>query len=222
MPEVIIRKYRPEDREYVRKICCDTGFMGEPMEIYFDDRNLFADFWCNYYTDYEPESCFVAEVDGKVVGYIFGCKDTVRYYKIMARKILPRIFVNILKRKYKIGKKTLKYVLSAILNTLIYGIPKDFSEEYPAHLHINIDKNYRRMGIGSKLMRAYFEYLKNEGIWGVHLGTTSNHKQAVPFYQKIGFKLLQKYNQSKIWKDLVGEEVYGLTFGIDLRKTNLD
>jgi len=59
----LIRGYRRLDREAVRKLCCDTGFLGEPIDPVYEDRELFADFLTTYYTDHEPESCFLLEVD---------------------------------------------------------------------------------------------------------------------------------------------------------------
>ena len=61
----IIRSYRASDREAVRKLCCDTGFLGDPINPVYEDRQLFADFLTAYYTDHEPESCFLLEVDGE-------------------------------------------------------------------------------------------------------------------------------------------------------------
>jgi hypothetical protein len=53
------------DREAVRKLCCETGFLGEPIDPVYQDRELFADFLTTYYTDHEPESCFLLEVTAK-------------------------------------------------------------------------------------------------------------------------------------------------------------
>jgi len=64
-----IRKFRVGDRDTVRGLCCDTGFLGNPIDPVFEDRRLFADFLTAYYTDWEPESAFVIEVDGQVKGY---------------------------------------------------------------------------------------------------------------------------------------------------------
>ena len=43
--EFKIRKYQARDREAVRWICCETGYMGDPMEIYFIGRKSFAEMW---------------------------------------------------------------------------------------------------------------------------------------------------------------------------------
>jgi len=35
---------------------------------------LFADFLTTYYTDWEPESSFVIEIDGEIRGYLLGSR----------------------------------------------------------------------------------------------------------------------------------------------------
>jgi hypothetical protein len=70
----LIRGYRRSDRETVRTLCCDTGFLGEPIDPVYEDRELFADFLTTYYTDHEPESCFLLEVDGEICGYLLGSR----------------------------------------------------------------------------------------------------------------------------------------------------
>jgi len=55
----MIRSYRTSDRTAVRRLCCQTGFLGDPIDPVYEDRQLFADFLTTYYTDHEPESCFL-------------------------------------------------------------------------------------------------------------------------------------------------------------------
>src|SRR5277367_801657 len=87
-PERLIRPYRPEDRAILRAICADTGFLGQPIDPVFEDRELFADYLTSYYTDAEPESTFVCELDGEVKGYLMGSRFPKRKARFEAR-ILP-------------------------------------------------------------------------------------------------------------------------------------
>src|SRR3984893_16288070 len=73
-----IRSYRSSDREAVRKLCCETGFLGEPIDPVYEDRQLFADFLTTYYTDWEPASSFVAEIEGEIRGYLLGSRRPLR------------------------------------------------------------------------------------------------------------------------------------------------
>ena len=70
----VIRSYRSSDRDAVRRLCCQTGFLGEPIDPVYEDRELFADFLTTYYTDHEPESSFVIERDGELYGYLLGSR----------------------------------------------------------------------------------------------------------------------------------------------------
>ena len=61
-----IRPFRASDRAAVRRLCCQTGFLGTPIDPVYEDRELFADFLTTYYTDHEPESSFVLEIEGEL------------------------------------------------------------------------------------------------------------------------------------------------------------
>ena len=78
-----VRYYRAEDREQIRKICADTGFLGDPIDPLFEDRELFADFLTAPYTDAEPENCMVLEgEEGQLMGYIMGSRSAGKHLGI--------------------------------------------------------------------------------------------------------------------------------------------
>ena len=55
MAEFEIRAYRRSDRERIRFIAFETGYMGEPVDWLWRDRESFADLITRYYTDKEQE-----------------------------------------------------------------------------------------------------------------------------------------------------------------------
>src|SRR5271167_1437328 len=67
-----VRNYHRSDREPVRGICCETGFLGNPIDPVFEDRELFADFLTDYYLRHEPDSAFVVTKTDRVQGYLLG------------------------------------------------------------------------------------------------------------------------------------------------------
>src|SRR5437870_9756007 len=73
--DVVVRPYVHEDRAAVRHICFQTGYMGEPADFMWRDRESWADMFSGYYTDVEPDSAFVVEIDGSVSGYLLGAVD---------------------------------------------------------------------------------------------------------------------------------------------------
>jgi len=189
-----IRKYEPEDRDQVRWICCETGFMGEPVEAYFFGREIFADVWTQYWTDFEPESCFVAEVDGKVIGYLLGCLDTARQERIFQTQIMLKIQLKALTSSFFFHKKNWRFFFQVYRSYRRgeFNEPKNqLYSDYPAHLHTNIaPEEFRGKGIGKALLLAYLEYLKAHKSKGVHLVTTSRNRLALNLYYQTGFKNL--------------------------------
>src|SRR5580698_6466181 len=89
-PAHLIRPYRASDRDVVRAICADTGFLGQPIDPVFEDRELFADYLTSYYTDAEPESTFVCELEGEVKGYVMGSRFPKKKASYETR-VLPRL-----------------------------------------------------------------------------------------------------------------------------------
>lgn len=191
MEEITITKMEPRDRAAIRSICCDTGYAGLDIRPYFDDPELFADIFTLYYTDFEPQSTFVARAGGRTVGYLCGCLDTRRYRRFLAARIVPALLLKALSEGYRLGKKTGRYIRN-LLSGLSRARARPPLALYPAHLHINMEAGYRRRGAGAALMNRYFGYLQERAVPGVHLGTTSLNRSALPFYEKMGFRLYSR------------------------------
>jgi len=189
MEEVVIRHYRKEDRLLVRKIAWETALMGESAAAFFDGEEVFSDFLTLYFTDYEPQSCFVAEIDDDVAGYLLGAKDTAVLERVFCGRIIFPLLLKAFARGVFFKKKNLIFLFNFLKSALRkeFRMPI-FSREYPATLHINLDKKYRDLGAGSKLISAFLQYLKDAKICGVHLATMS--EKAGLFFQRQGFSLL--------------------------------
>src|ERR1700722_12591619 len=74
-----VRRYRPSDRDSVRALCCETGFLGNAIDPVFEDRELFADFFTDYYLRHEPDSAFVVTKGDSVQGYLLGSRYPLRH-----------------------------------------------------------------------------------------------------------------------------------------------
>ncbi|MDP2704801.1 MAG: GNAT family N-acetyltransferase [Patescibacteria group bacterium] len=214
MEGVVVRKYKKEDRPSVRRIVCDTAAIGEPAELFFEDRGVLADFLSRYFTDYEPQSCFVAEHKGEVIGYLLGAKDTAAMKTALLLRIFPRLFMQALVRGTFFKKKNSSFIWLSLLVSLKGGYSAPNLSDYPAVLHINIDKNFRGGDAGTKLMAAYLDYLSKEKVQGVHLRTMS--AKAGDFFTKQGFTLLSSQKEmvfSKIFGNAVSVYFYGKRIG---------
>ena len=212
MSGLVIRKYKSEDRPRVRQIAYDTAFMGDPAEIFFSGTEFIADFLTLYFTDYEPESCFVAEKDGKIIGYLTGSKNEKRMNNIFLFKIIPKLFFRYLFSKAFFKKKNLMFIL-ANFNSFIKGelqAPDSIKEDYPALLHINIDKDYRTLGIGRMLVESYIDYLKSKKVQGLHLTTQSEN--SFKFFEKLGFIPLHETKRS-YFRHILNKKIRYIYYG---------
>lgn len=187
----VIRAYRKEDRLSVRRIACDTAFMGKPADVFFDGREVLADILTGYFTDGEPESCFVAEQEGAVIGYLIGAKDASRIPGIFLWKVLPGVILKTIAGGMLFKTKNIAFLAHFFIGFLKGEFKRQEAfKEYPATMHINIDARFRGIGIGAQLLRAYGTYLEHARIAGVHLATLS--PAAAVFFEKNGFRLLDK------------------------------
>ncbi len=105
----LIRGYRRSDREAVRKLCCDTGFLGDPIDPVYEDRELFADFLTTYYTDHEPGSCFLLEVDGEIRGYLLGSRKPLQN-QLYALYQNVWLFFRALTRYFRYNQRSRRFV----------------------------------------------------------------------------------------------------------------
>lgn len=196
MPEeIIIRQYLKDDRDYVRQIAWDTSFIGNPADPIFEDKDVLTDFLTAYFTDCEPESCFVAESGKKVIGYLIGTKYVPVLERVFKTKIFPSLLIKSIVNKTLFKKENIILIYHLILSFLKgeFKMP-DLCRDYPATLHINLEPGFRHLGIGSRLMSKYLEYLIQRKVPGVYLATMS--EKAGEFFKKQGFSLLHEGRRS--------------------------
>ncbi len=186
---IIVRNFQLEEREAVREISVQSSIFAQYIERQLLNEDIIADLLTFYYLEYEPQSCFVAEKNGEVVGYLLGSIDVLKMRKDIKNRVIPVL-----------AKKTFQNGLifrSANLNlmkNLLYSYCKgefrvpDFSQEYPATLHVNIAPQYRGKMIGSLLVYHFLQILKEKQVRGIHFGVLS--EKAKNFFIKLGFEIL--------------------------------
>ncbi len=215
MAEFMIRPYQLKDREPVFRIGADTAFFGAPIETYMEDRNVFLDAFYAYYTDLEPEHAWVACADETVVGFLTGCIDSRSRGWKYRRFILPGLIGNLLRGKYRFGKRSFGYI-AGMLGGLMRGeLTHTDLDIYPAHLHINVESAWRGQRLGQRLMEAYLQQLRDLGVKGVYLDTTSLNEAACQLYEKMGFRLLEA-RPDRFWIKWFGRPVENRCYGLKL------
>lgn len=168
-----IRPYDIKYREQVRGICYANS---SDNAYYRDNRDVLLTLYCDYYIDVEPDNCFVAVNEEDIaIGYIIS-SDNYKYYKKNYKPYMKKLW-----------KKSIKLYIDKLFAIIV---EKKLSREYPAHLHIDIDSDYQRLGLGTRLLDALHKSLKEKGVIGIHLECGSDNVKAVNFYNKYGFKRL--------------------------------
>lgn len=199
-----IRSFRRSDREAVRRLCCDTGFLGSPIDPVYEDRQLFADFLTTYYTDWEPESSFVIEIEGEIRGYLLGSRKPLRnqLYSFWQNVSL---FLKALTRYFRYNGTSRRFVLWILMNGW---------REVPAaprrvpHFHINLLPDARKMSTTRALMSAYLSYLYRCGekrVYGQIV--TFESRRGEQMFERYGFKVLNRAEITK-YKAFYPQSVY--------------
>ena len=210
-PPCIIRNYRPADRQAVRSLCCDTGFLGQPIDPVFSDRDLFADFLTNYYLDKEPESAFVMEIGGEVRGYLLGCRRPLRNQ-------FHNFLQNFRLAAASCGVTRATTPPAGSSSTGCSATPGARSRRPPAHRPFPHQPaaDARSMFNTRLLIDAYLQYLTDNGEKRVYGQMVSfANRRGEKMFQRYGFRVLNKMEITK-YRRLHPEPVYLCTVIKDL------
>lgn len=186
---IIIRNFKPEEKKAIREISVQSSIFGEYTDQKLLNEEIIADLLTSYFIEYEPQFCFVAEKDSEVVGYLLGSSDVQKMHKVIRSKIMPEL----VKKAFQSGlifRAPNLGLMKNVLNSYCKGEFKvpDFSQEYPATLHVNISPRYRGKMIGSLLVYHFLQILKEKQVKGIHFGVLSD--KAKRFFEKLGFEIL--------------------------------
>jgi ribosomal protein S18 acetylase RimI-like enzyme len=211
-----VRLYQAADRPMIRKIACDTADRGEPVENFYSDREIIADLITRNYTDYEPESLWVAEGEGRVGGYLPASLAPRRYWKVTARRLLPALLTKALIRGAFFRRETWDLLHAMLKTAWAGGFKRDIPfDDYPAHLHINLDRNVRGVGIGRRLVEQFVEQARAQGARGVHLATRLDNVAGCGFFERVGFSELGRY--PFVYRDAAGfQDGYIVVYGVKI------
>jgi GNAT superfamily N-acetyltransferase len=189
---VIVRRYKPEDRAAIRRICCDTGFLGNPIETIFTDREIFADLFTNPYLDYGSDWAWVADDGGHVVGYLLGSVSRSFNYALMysGLQTTVKMITRAAKGCYATHPRS-RHFIRWLLTSGYREQPKH--PDKAAHLHLNVEKSHRGHGLGLRLWRAFEQQLENAGIrtcYGAFFSRPRRRPEAV--YSRMGFSVFDR------------------------------
>lgn len=193
-----IRPYRAADRDAVRSICADTGFMGNPIDELFQDREVFADFFTRYYTDYESENALVAEDEesGQVVGYLLGCTrfryQALKQVVLMITRTIPKVLLRFFTGRY--SKTSRRFLYWVVFRSARETPP---APRQSAHFHINLLPAYRTSGVGRELIFTFFDLAQERGVSRIYGQIQTRDDRRTGFWMRYGFRELSRRRITK-------------------------
>ena len=194
----------PTIRRIVIAALPDLPFLKPLRESHVDAgfRKYFAEFWIGPYQELVPEWTFVIRdpASDRVVGYLVGAPDTKKFEankKLTHNKKLledaragvygPASESALMREHQDSAQRGLE--LEGIRNKFAREVWDRVEREYPAHLHMNMDPDFKEGGLGSAVLEEYLQRLRSSGVPGVLLGCSS---RAYGFYEKLGFHIVDK------------------------------
>lgn len=182
-----IRTFQERDRPALRKLALRAG-QGSPTESLWGHPESEARIYLEPYMDHEPDSLFLAESDGELLGYLTGCVDSDTFPS-EDRRIADAIRAHrlILHRQPALffARSAFDAVRAVVRRTPSAGEIHD--PRWPSHLHINVVPEARGTGAADGLMERWFERLRSAGSPGCYLQTLVENTRAVRFFQRMGF-----------------------------------
>ena len=183
-----IRTFGESDRAALSDLFGRAG-EGSPSGSLWGHEESEAAVYLTPYMDLEPDSLFIAVVDGALTGYLTGCLDSFAFPSETERMEQAM-------RKYRLifRARTAAFFARGPFDVAISAIRRqrtaaDFDDaRWPAHLHINVLPQVRGTGVGRALMTRWFERLMESGSRGCHLQTLVENNRAVLFFERMGFE----------------------------------
>ncbi|SHE57280.1 GNAT family N-acetyltransferase [Streptoalloteichus hindustanus] len=182
-----IRAFTESDRPALRELFGRAG-EGAPSASLWGHRDSEAAVYLDPYMDLEPGSLFVAVLDGALVGYLAGCRDSSAFPRESKRMDTAirahRLFLRARPAAF-FARSLADMAWAAARRRPTAG---DFDDaRWPAHLHINVEPRARGTGAADGLMSRWLDLLRETGSPGCHLQTLCENTRAVRFFERVGF-----------------------------------
>lgn len=159
---VSIRRAAAGDWTGILRVCGDTGLAGAAVDA--GEREAFARHWIAPYRELRPDWTWAAVSEKQVVGYLTAAPDTLAFEKERRRVFDP--------------PPDSRDFFPAAVRLKLWT-------EHPAHLMMNVSADYRGLGVGARLLQAFFAELRRAGIPSAHLVCGPN---SYGFFERMAFR----------------------------------
>jgi len=192
-PAVTVRTYRPADREALARICVESstwGVLRELAPLFFLEAYLV-----------DPASCFVAEMDGSVVGYWVGTLDVPRFRRELWRLLARRAGALLgwyARARAHLGREERRQFWRRILREPARVgrraalARRAVGEVFGGTLvHFQVDRARAPAGTVFSLARAWTDHLRARGVPGAFLPSVPGGPSALAMWERLGFRPLE-------------------------------
>ena len=182
----------------------------------FEDRELFSDYLTGYYTDWEPESAFVLEVNGEVRGYLLGSRHPhlQQLYNIYQNLGLFLRGIFHYPRYNQASRNFVHWIIFQGWRE-VPAAPRRI-----AHFHINLLPDARNVASTRLLMDSYLRYLRDHGekrVFGQMV--TFESRRGSKMFERYGFQVINRSEITK-YRNFHPEPVYLCTVIKDLEENS--
>lgn len=182
----------------VYRTCLRSGDAGKDATAMYRDPDLLGHVYAGSYIAHGRGTQLVVVDDEGVAGYLLSTDDTLAFEAWCAAEWWPP-----LQARYPRLDDD-----SADANMIRHihepeRTPDELAQEFPAHLHIDLDERARGSGLGRVLIERLIAELRERGVVGLHLGVDIENPNAIGFYEHLGFREVDR-------------ERWGLLMGIHL------
>jgi ribosomal protein S18 acetylase RimI-like enzyme len=165
------------------RTCLLAGDAGQDATDQYRDPDLLGHIYVGPYITQQAGTQLVVVDEQGSAGYLLSADDTLGFEEWAEAVWWPP-----LRDRYSIlGDGT----PDAEMIRLIHAperTPAEIAQEYPAHLHIDLQERARGSGLGRVLIERLLSELRGREVVGVHLGVDAENANAIGFYQHLGFR----------------------------------
>jgi hypothetical protein len=200
----IVRRYTSGDRAGVREVCCRTGLLGQPIDPVFEDRDLFADFFTDYYLRCEPDAAFVLTIDNSIVGFLLGCRHPLRHQLFTAAQCL--VLAGKVLWRYRRYRASTKRYLWWILRHARKEVPP--APRGIGHFHINFLPEVKSIAAFRETLETFLQFLANEKVSKIVAQmVTFEERRGLALFERYGFRVLNRSRVTK-FREFTDQAVY--------------
>lgn len=191
-----IERYAIHDLPGVYRICAEVDARGVATPQHLHAPDLAGHVFAGPYIAADPRLCWVVADDLGVAGYIVATDDAARFEQWREDHWYPplrlRHPLEPARPDDSSDNRYLRFLHSPPRQ------PEAISAGYPAELHIKLDPRAEGKGWGRGLVDALMTELGNRHVPGVHLGVAAQNANAIGFYTRMGFRVLDDLGASLV------------------------